>query len=472
MTDKNDGGSFDPKTWIKGEETPVLTPSKTNESPQAADNAEPSISYFSTLTNRRTLLGLGAGSAILCIGGITATIFREQNKNAAKVVTSSQGTSVDAATIDSANSSSSIRTLNLSSLHETEAALLATGIDAESVYNITKKLAQLMVAKGEVRLVMKLDVKPSKTVLLHATFSNPDSSGLEIIRISENNYDAKKIQASLTTRLVVKRGEVDANSFYTSAVSAGITDSLIPGFLKVFTFDFDFQFEIKEGDIFEAGFEELINSQGEVYGEPKLVYASLTTSKKSKSVYFFEQSSKSLDELGGWYDGNGHSIIRSFMRTPLDGARMRISSNFGFRKHPISGFKKLHKGTDFAAPTGTPVYAASDGNVLFASMKGANGNLVIIEHTNGWLTYYLHLNDFGPGIQAGIGVKQGQRIGDVGTTGRSTGPHLHYEIHINGEAIDPLGIEVDEGKKLSELNQQAFFKERDRIDAIRATSNF
>jgi murein DD-endopeptidase MepM/ murein hydrolase activator NlpD len=272
--------------------------------------------------------------------------------------------------------------------------------------------------------------------------------------------------------LVVKRGEVDANSFYTSAVSAGITDSLIPGFLKVFTFDFDFQFEIKEGDIFEAGFEELINSQGEVYGEPKLVYASLTTSKKSKSVYFFEQSSKSLDELGGWYDGNGHSIIRSFMRTPLDGARMRISSNFGFRKHPISGFKKLHKGTDFAAPTGTPVYAASDGNVLFASMKGANGNLVIIEHTNGWLTYYLHLNDFGPGIQAGIGVKQGQRIGDVGTTGRSTGPHLHYEIHINGEAIDPLGIEVDEGKKLSELNQQAFFKERDRIDAIRATSNF
>src|SRR5690606_25925726 len=134
-------------------------------------------------------------------------------------------------------------------------------------------------------------------------------------------------------------------------------------------------------------------------------------------------------EEPGWFDGNGRSIVRAFMRTPIDGAR--VSSSFGYRKHPILGYQKLHRGVDFAAPIGTPIYAAGDATVEFAGPKGPNGNFVALRHDNGWRTLYLHMNAFGEGIVAGARVRQGQRVGEVGTTGRSTGPHLHYEVHIN-----------------------------------------
>ena len=156
------------------------------------------------------------------------------------------------------------------------------------------------------------------------------------------------------------------------------------------------------------------------------------------------------------------------MRTPVEGAR--ISSSFGLRTHPVLGFQKLHRGTDFAAPIGTPIYASGDGVVTWAAMKGANGNLVILQHDDGWQTYYLHMNAFGVGIAPQVRVRQGQEIGQVGTTGRSTGPHLHYELHINGEAVDAMAVQMDEGRRLEGPALEAFKAERDRIDALRRAS--
>ncbi|MGJ3627082.1 M23 family metallopeptidase [Sphingomonas sp. MMS24-JH45] len=141
------------------------------------------------------------------------------------------------------------------------------------------------------------------------------------------------------------------------------------------------------------------------------------------------------------------------------------------RRHPVLGFMKLHKGTDFAAPIGTRIHAAGDGVVVFAAMKGANGNLTILRHDNGWLTYYLHQNRFSPGIAAGVRVRQGQEIGEVSTTGRSTGPHLHYEVHIDGQPVNSLTLaDNGGGRSLSAGALAAFVKERDRIDAARAKS--
>ena len=154
------------------------------------------------------------------------------------------------------------------------------------------------------------------------------------------------------------------------------------------------------------------------------------------------------------------------MRTPVDGAR--VSSKFGFRIHPVLGYQKLHKGTDFAAPIGTPIFAAGNAVVEWAAMKGPNGNLTILRHDNGWQTYYLHQSRFMPGIVPGAHVAQGQQIGEIGTTGRSTGPHLHYEVHIAGEPVDPLGIQTDAGSTLTGPALVAFAKERDRIDVSRA----
>ena len=147
-----------------------------------------------------------------------------------------------------------------------------------------------------------------------------------------------------------------------------------------------------------------------------------------------------------------------------------MSSGFGFRIHPVLGYMKLHKGTDFAAPTGTPIYASGNGVVEWAAMKGPNGNLTILKHDNGWETYYLHQSMFMPGIAPGARVTQGEEIGKVGTTGRSTGPHRHYEVHIDGEAVDAMKVQTDAAPPLSGEALAAFKKERDRIDVSRARS--
>lgn len=205
-----------------------------------------------------------------------------------------------------------------------------------------------------------------------------------------------------------------------------------------------------------------MDDTGSVVGGQKLVFALLETAARSRALYRFRPAG----QTEGWFDANGASIVRSLMRTPVEGAR--ISSTFGMREHPVLGFMKLHKGIDFASPVGTPIYAAGDGVVEFAGPKGPNGNFVQIRHTNGWETLYLHMSAFGPGITAGAHVRQGQQVGAVGTTGRSTGPHLHYEVHIAGEAVDPASIKTDAGRTLSGTDLAAFRKERDRIDALRA----
>jgi murein DD-endopeptidase MepM/ murein hydrolase activator NlpD len=171
-----------------------------------------------------------------------------------------------------------------------------------------------------------------------------------------------------------------------------------------------------------------------------------------------------------WYDANGRSTVRTLMRTPIDGAR--ISSPFGMREHPVLGFMKLHRGTDFAAPTGTPIFASGDAVVEFAGLKGPNGNFVKLRHDNGWETLYLHMNRILPGIIAGARVVQGRQIGEVGTTGRSTGPHLHYEVHIDGQPTDPLALQMGKSSEaLTGAALKAFDALRDRVDARRSTAN-
>jgi murein DD-endopeptidase MepM/ murein hydrolase activator NlpD len=248
-----------------------------------------------------------------------------------------------------------------------------------------------------------------------------------------------------------------------SAVAAGVVDLLIPEFVNAFSFDFDLQHEVSPGDRFEVAFEQTLNPDGKPVGSPQLLYASLVTATKSRSLYRYRPA----DQDVGWFDGNGASSVRSLMRTPVDGAR--ISSKFGFRLHPVLHYMKLHRGTDFAAPTGTPIYASGDATVEFAAMKGANGNLTVLRHDNGWRTLYLHQSRFMPDIAPGVRVTQGQKIGEVGTTGRSTGPHLHYEVHIDGEAVDPQSIRTEAGRKALEGSaRKAFLLQRDRVDVARA----
>jgi murein DD-endopeptidase MepM/ murein hydrolase activator NlpD len=355
------------------------------------------------------------------------------------------------------------RVLNLKNSGELREALVANGIDgAQSEAAARAGLAILGGAGGELRAEMIIaGDKPPKLQRLALSFA--DSSGAVVEQAADGSFSGRKVAAQLSTVIFVRRGQMGDDNFYSSAVAAGVTDSLISDFANAFVYDFNFQTEIKAGDVFEAAFEQNVNATGQAVGAPHLLYASMTTSDKSKQLYRFQASG----EEAGWFDGNGRSIKRSFMRTPVEGAR--ITSKFGPRFHPVLHYTRLHGGTDFAAPVGTPIYAAAAGVITSASPSTCAGNMVIMKHDNGWETRYFHLSRYADGLVAGLRVNQGFTIGLVGNTGTcTTGPHLHYEVHINGEKVDPQSIPTEAGVALSGDGLKAFLRERDRIDVARA----
>ena len=448
----SDEPSFDPRSWVTSaapKATPEAAPTPSPQSPPPPP-AEPKPVF-----PRQNLIGLGLSLAVLIAGGVTAVATHQKTPVAPVVaVAPSAG--------NTSSAGGSTRIMTLASADKLASALTASGLDAAEAQKATDAAAPTLHGHdGQVRVEVQLSDGTSPQ-LQRVAITFDDSSGTVVTRNTSGAYAAAPLAAQLKTVVIVKRGEMDTNSFYSSAVTAGITDSLITPFANAFAYDFDFQREIKPGDVFEAAFEETQNASGQVVGQPRLIYASLSTEQKSKALYFFTPP----DGKAGWFDGNGASIIRSFLRTPIDGAH--ITSQFGMRVHPVLGFEKMHKGTDFGAPIGTPIYAAGDATVMWAAMKGPNGNLVILQHDNGWQTFYLHMSRFADGITPGIRVHQGQTIGYVGTTGRSTGPHLHYEMHINNEPVDAMTVPLEAGHGLNGDELTAFRKERDRIDQIRS----
>jgi murein DD-endopeptidase MepM/ murein hydrolase activator NlpD len=343
------------------------------------------------------------------------------------------------------------------------AALNSAGVVAAEARDAAAlAAANLAPEGGDITLVMMVVPGANGDALASLDARRETGAGVVVARSGAGGFTAKATAPDVRTVVKVIRGEMNADSFYASALKQHLTDTLISPFAQALAFDFDFQRDVHAGDIFEAAFEDRVNSQGESVGSGRLLYVALETKAKSVALYWFQNPRGKP----GWFDGNGRSTVRSLMRTPVDGAR--ISSTFGMREHPILGFTKMHNGVDFAAPIGTPIYAAGDGVVLHAEMKDLNGNYVDIQHDNGWRTLYLHLNAFSPGVTAGARVRQGQEIGQVGITGRSTGPHLHYEVHVDNAPVDPMALKMDAGPVLDGQALKAFFAERDRIDALRA----
>jgi murein DD-endopeptidase MepM/ murein hydrolase activator NlpD len=287
---------------------------------------------------------------------------------------------------------------------------------------------------------------------------------VQVIPAAGSGFTARRLAARLVTQVKVVHGQMDAQSFYSSAVAAGLKDALIPDFFQAFVYDFDFQREIEPGDEFEAGYEQRMNARQEPVGAPQLLYAAMTTRQKARALYRFAQGGQAAE----WFDGSGRNIRRSLMRTPVEGAR--ISSTFGMRDHPVLGFTRMHKGTDFATPVGTPVYASGAGRVTFVGPRGDFGNFITIQHNPMLVTAYAHLSQFADGLKAGSDVTQGQQIALSGNTGLTSGPHLHYEVRVDGQQVDSQTYQTEEGRALAGAPLAAFLKERDRIDAARASS--
>lgn len=439
MSDASENGpSFDPRSW-KRTAVPAGGPAVSAPAPRPASQAA-----------GPPRAALAASAALLLAGAGMAWLSRADSP------------AVLAEQAPAAPAREERRTLALAGPADLAGALSASGID-NAAASAAASAAMPAMKPGEIRAVMTLrSTGDAPPVLARLAVSNADASGVIVSLAAAGGFTAEPVAADLAQHVVVRRGRMDDSSFYSSAVAAGVTDSLIPDFARALAYDFDFAREVRKGDDFEAAFEQRIDPEGREVGPPKLLFASLSTGARTASAYWFQPEGGQP----GWFDRDGRSVKRALLRTPVDAAR--VSSSFGFRLHPVLGFMKLHRGTDFAAPTGTPIYASGDAMVEFAGPKGPNGNFVKLRHTNGWESLYLHMSAFAAGIQAGARVSQGQQIGAVGTTGRSTGPHLHYELHIDGEPVNPMSVRTDERQALAGAALAAFRRERDRIDVNRA----
>ena len=321
--------------------------------------------------------------------------------------------------------------------------------------NLKQKKLTNIYAGRKLSLVLKKLNDGSNTVV---NLVYPINNTLSIeIRKSQNDFIIKENILKLYKKEVVIKNEIKS-SLYNAAIKSGIEPNIIVEFARIFGFEVDFQRDIRKGDWFEILYERFEDDNNVVQDTGKIIYASMFVNGAEVNLYNFKDGSGDI----GFYDIKGKSIVKSLMKTPINGAR--LSSSYGMRKHPILGYNKMHRGTDFAAPSGTPIMASGAGKITRARWCGGGGNCVKIKHNSTYQTVYAHMKSFARGIKEGRRVKQGQIIGYVGSTGLSTGPHLHYEVIVNGQKVNSQKLKLPSGKILKGKAREEFELARIRVD--------
>lgn len=306
--------------------------------------------------------------------------------------------------------------------------------------------------------------EPKKTILLSLKLRPTIEREVVVERTDAGKYDTAEIVKTLTEKTDRVQGVIKG-SLYQTAMNAGVPESAIQELIRIYSYDVDFQRDIQAGDKFDILFTRYYDDQGVPVKLGTLLHATLTLQGERKPLYRFTDPDGQTTD---YYTAEGGNGKRMLMKTPIDGAR--LTSGFGMRRHPILGFNKMHKGTDFAAPTGTPIMASGNGVVEVAGVAGGYGNYIRIRHNDTYKTAYAHMNRFARGMKNGAKVRQGQIIGYVGTTGRSTGPHLHYEVFANNKQVDSQSVKLPTGTLLTGKDLAAFKAEKARLDELlRAT---
>ena len=316
-----------------------------------------------------------------------------------------------------------------------------------------KKLTNIYT--GRTLSIISKKLKEGNSTVVNIIYPLSSTSSVEI-RKSQKGFIIKENILKLYKKEVVINNEINS-SLYNAAVEAGVEPNIIIEFARIFGFEVDFQRDIRKGDQFEIFYEKFEDENNKVRDTGKIIYASMYVNGEEINLYNFKY--KNIEE---YYDIKGKSITKSLMKTPINGAR--LSSSFGMRKHPILGYNKMHRGTDFAAPSGTPIMASGSGTVTRARWCGGGGNCVKIKHNSTYETIYAHMKAFAKGIKEGRKVKQGQVIGYVGSTGMSTGPHLHYEVIVNGKKVNSQKLKLPSGRILKGKERELFELERIKID--------
>ena len=354
-------------------------------------------------------------------------------------------------TLEVGNSDTFEKILNKINVPESEIKKVLTNIS---------KLESLNKVYKNQKISFKIDRKEPIKIL---EFSIEKSKTKKIAFLRDSSADSfshKEIITKLKKVNVYREGEI-TTSLYSKAVELGVKPNIIVEFARIYGFQVDFQRDIWKNDEFQIVYENFLDEEGRILDTGNIIFANLILQGKEYPLYFFNKK-----KISDHFDEFGKSIKKSLMKTPINGAR--LSSSFGMRKHPILGFNKLHKGTDFAAPKGTPIMASGDGKVIRARWCGGGGNCIKIKHNSTYSTVYAHMSKFARGIKEGIRVKQGQIIGYVGSTGMSTGPHLHYEVIENGKKINSQTLKLPSGKILKGEERKIFEIEKIKIDVLKS----
>ena len=308
-------------------------------------------------------------------------------------------------------------------------------------------------------IYFSLDKTTNKVSEFTYQISNTQKIYLE--RNIENDEFNKNIISIKLDKKIIYEENIILQSLYKSALDKNIPINTIIEFARIYGFQIDFQRDIRKEDKFQIMYEIYLNESNQIVETGEILFANLKVSGQDNKLYYFDD-----EDNEGHYDQNGKSVKKALMKTPINGAR--LSSPFGMRKHPIDGFNKMHKGTDFAAPMGTPIMASGDGVVKKAGWCGGGGNCVKIKHNSEYQTVYAHMSKFARGIKSGVRVKQGQTIGYVGSTGKSTGPHLHYEVIVNGKKVNSQKLKLPSGKILKGEKRKEFETSKIMLDVMKS----
>ena len=336
-------------------------------------------------------------------------------------------------------------------------------IPSKEILDIKKSLSSdynLSNLKSNLDIKFTIDQSNNKKI---TSFLFPVSRTEKILltrNIDTDKFDKKKIITNLNKKIIFKEGKI-LQSLYKTAIDLNVQPNIIIEFARIYGFQVDFQRDIRKNDNFQIMYEVFEDDNGKVFETGNIIFADLKLSGVNNSLYYFDKKGNE-----GHYDQNGKSVEKALMKTPINGAR--LSSAFGMRKHPIDGYNKMHRGTDFAAPMGTPIMASGSGVVTRARWCGGGGNCVKIKHNSTYETIYAHMKNFARGIKEGVRVKQGQIIGYVGSTGKSTGPHLHYEVIENGKKINSQKLKLPSGKILKSKNRELFEVTRIKLDVLKS----
>ena len=331
--------------------------------------------------------------------------------------------------------------------------------EIKDIKNQLSKKVNLNKLNTDQRIQFTID--QSKNLIKEFTFK---ISNTEKIYLKKNFKTEKFNQEILVTKLnkkIIYGENIIMKSLYQSAMSKKIPINIIIEFARLYGFQVDFQRDIRKQDSFQIMYEVFVDEKKKIISNGNIIFANLKLSGENYELYYFDKEGSE-----GHFDKNGKSIQKALMKTPINGAR--LSSPFGMRKHPIDGFNKMHRGTDFAAPMGTPIMASGNGVVKKAGWCGGGGNCVVIRHNSTYQTVYAHMSKFAKGIRTGVRVRQGQTIGYVGSTGKSTGPHLHYEVIVNGKKVNSQKLKLPSGKILKDKERELFETKKIKLDVLKS----